>query len=229
PGNLARTFEQPEYLKWRAFRRMEDARFVGLTLPRVLRRRPYPDGAPRVDGFRFREEVEKPDRSQYLWGNAVYAFGAVLIRTFAQSGWLATLRGVPPGGEGRGRAGQGPADPRLRHRQGRGGAPVLDRRGHHRRPGQGAGGTGVPAAVPLPGHGVGRLPRQSVGAAARAVRRDGGDGERPAVGDAPLRVLRVAGSALLEGDQPRQAWVVRWAGRLRSVPASLAEPVYELQ
>jgi type VI secretion system ImpC/EvpB family protein len=102
PGNLARTFEQPEYLKWRAFRRTEDARFVGLTLPRVLMRLPYPDGAPRVDGFRFREAIEKPDRSQYLWGNAVYAFGAVLIRTFASSGWLATIRGVPPGDEGGG-------------------------------------------------------------------------------------------------------------------------------
>jgi type VI secretion system ImpC/EvpB family protein len=102
PGNLARTFEQPEYLKWRAFRRSVDARFVGLTLPRVLLRLPYPDGAPRVDGFRFREEVEKPDRSQYLWGNAVYAFGAVLVRAFAQSGWLAGIRGVPPGVDGGG-------------------------------------------------------------------------------------------------------------------------------
>jgi type VI secretion system ImpC/EvpB family protein len=99
PGNLARTFEQPEYLKWRALRRSEDARFVGLTLPRVLMRLPYPDGAPRVDGFRFREEVSKPDRSQYLWGSAAYAFGAVLIRAFARSGWLAAIRGVPPGDE----------------------------------------------------------------------------------------------------------------------------------
>jgi type VI secretion system ImpC/EvpB family protein len=102
PANLSRTFEQPDYLKWRVFRRSEDARFVGLTLPRVLMRLPYPDRAPRVDGFRFREEVEKPDRSQYLWGNAVYAFGAVLVRAFANSGWLATIRGVPPGEEGGG-------------------------------------------------------------------------------------------------------------------------------
>jgi len=98
-ANLSRTFEQPDYLKWRAFRRLEEARFVGLTLPRVLMRLPYPDCAPRVDGFRFREEVAKPDRSRYLWGNAAYAFGAVLIRTFAQSGWLAAIRGVPAGDE----------------------------------------------------------------------------------------------------------------------------------
>src|SRR5262249_8403633 len=89
-------------LKWRAFRGSEDARFVGLTLPRVLMRLPYPDGAPRVDGVRFREDVEKPDGSRYLWGHAAYAFGGVLVRTFATSGWVANIRGVPPGEEGGG-------------------------------------------------------------------------------------------------------------------------------
>src|SRR5262249_51331324 len=74
PLNLSRTFEQPEYLKWRSYRNTEDARFVGLMLPRVLRRLPYGDNPARVDGFRFREEVERPDRSQYLWGPTVYAF-----------------------------------------------------------------------------------------------------------------------------------------------------------
>ena len=38
----------------------------------------------------------------YLWGTAVYAFGAVLLETFARSGWLAEIRGVKPGGEGGG-------------------------------------------------------------------------------------------------------------------------------
>src|SRR5262249_37900143 len=42
--NLERTFEQTEYLKWRALRATDDARFVALTLPRVLWRLPYSDG-----------------------------------------------------------------------------------------------------------------------------------------------------------------------------------------
>ena len=41
--------------------------------------------------------MEWSDRSRYLWGNAVYAFGAVLIRCFASSGWLADIRGVRQG------------------------------------------------------------------------------------------------------------------------------------
>ena len=92
--DLSRTFEQLEYLKWKAFRDSEDARFVGLTLPHVLMRLPYADDGSRADGFRFHEEVEAPDRTGYLWGNAVYAFGAVLVRSFYESGWPASIRGV---------------------------------------------------------------------------------------------------------------------------------------
>ena len=100
--NLPRTFEQLEYMTWNAFRTTEDARFVGLTLPRVLMRAPYRDNGARADGLRFREDVEGPDREQYLWGSAAYAFGAVLVRAFAESGWFAAIRGAAPGEEGGG-------------------------------------------------------------------------------------------------------------------------------
>jgi predicted component of type VI protein secretion system len=45
-------------------------------------------------GFRFEEEVAGPDRSKYLWSTAGFAFAAVAIRAFAQSGWLADIRGL---------------------------------------------------------------------------------------------------------------------------------------
>lgn len=99
PLNLPRTFQQTEYLKWRAFRDTEDARFLGLVLPHVLMRLPYEDDGLRRDSFRFVERVDGPDHSRYLWGNAVYAFGAVLTRAFAQSGWLAQIQGVERGVE----------------------------------------------------------------------------------------------------------------------------------
>ena len=92
--NLSATFAQLEYLKWRSLRDHEDSRFVGLALPRVLMRLPYEDDGSRSDGFVFREEVAGPDRGKYLWGNAAYAFGAVLVRSFGESGWLADIRGV---------------------------------------------------------------------------------------------------------------------------------------
>ena len=95
PMDLAAIFQQTEYVRWQAVRKTEDARFVGLVMPRVLFRRPYDDRNVRVSGFRFKEETNK--RNQYLWGNAIYAFGAVLARAFSQSGWLADIRGVRRG------------------------------------------------------------------------------------------------------------------------------------
>jgi type VI secretion system protein ImpD len=97
PLNLSRTFDQLEYLKWRAFRETEDSRFVGLTLPRVLARLPYEDNGSRVDRFRFREEVTEPDGSRYVWMNAAYAFAGVLIRAYMEAGWLANICGTQQG------------------------------------------------------------------------------------------------------------------------------------
>lgn len=97
PLDLTRTFDNLEYLKWKAFRKKEDSRFVGLTLPHVLARLPYTDDSSRTDGFRFREDVSGADRSKYLWGNASYAFAAVVIRAFAETGWLADIRGARRG------------------------------------------------------------------------------------------------------------------------------------
>jgi type VI secretion system protein ImpD len=98
----AKTFEQIDYVKWRSFRDSEDSRFVGLVLPHVLMRTPYLDDGTRLDGFQFREDVTGPDFNKYLWGNAAFAFGGVLIRAFAQAGWLADIRGVQRGVEGGG-------------------------------------------------------------------------------------------------------------------------------
>jgi type VI secretion system ImpC/EvpB family protein len=100
--NLDTTYQQLKFTKWNRLRGIEDSRFVNLVLPRVLMRRPYADDGSRKDGFRFREDVEAPDGSGYLWGNAVYALGAVVARTFADSGWVAAIRGARPGQRGGG-------------------------------------------------------------------------------------------------------------------------------
>ncbi|MBI1249280.1 type VI secretion system contractile sheath large subunit [bacterium] len=92
--NLRSGFDQAEFTQWHAFRKTEDARFVGLVLPRVLMRLPYETFDARADGFSFREEVGGRDRRNYLWGNAAYAFAEVLIRAYSNCGWLAQIRGV---------------------------------------------------------------------------------------------------------------------------------------
>jgi type VI secretion system protein ImpD len=99
--DLGRSFDQLGYLKWRRLRASEDARFVALTMPRVLRRLPYEDG--RVDcGFPYREDVSGPGVEKHLWGTAVYAHAAVLVRAFAASGWLEDIGGAERGSSGGG-------------------------------------------------------------------------------------------------------------------------------
>jgi type VI secretion system ImpC/EvpB family protein len=95
--NHERTFEQLDYLKWRGLRQSEDARFVALAMPRVLMRTPYAYDGERVDGFCFQEEISQPDGRGYLWGNAAYALGGVLIRAFSRAGWPNDICGVERG------------------------------------------------------------------------------------------------------------------------------------
>jgi type VI secretion system ImpC/EvpB family protein len=101
PLDLDRTFQQLDYLKWRAFREAEDARFVGLALPRVLYRRPYADEPGATHGFDFREDAA--DRRGYLWGSPVFPLAAVAVRAFAETSWLADIRGARPEAETGGR------------------------------------------------------------------------------------------------------------------------------
>jgi type VI secretion system ImpC/EvpB family protein len=85
--------------KWQTLRDHEDARFVGLALPRVLMRLPYKPASARVDGFSFAEDVAGPDHDKFLWGGAVFALGAVILRAFENAAWPANIRGVQRGVE----------------------------------------------------------------------------------------------------------------------------------
>jgi type VI secretion system protein ImpC len=96
--DLAGYFERAAYLKWKAFRETEDARYVGLTLPRFLARLPYgPDTNP-VRGFNYTEDVRGGGRDAFLWANAAFAFAVNLVRSFVRNGWCLQIRGPQAGG-----------------------------------------------------------------------------------------------------------------------------------
>ncbi len=91
-------FERAAYLKWKAFRDTDDARYVGLTLPRFLARLPYgPDTNP-VHAFNYTEDVRSDGRDAFLWTNASFAFAVNLVRSFVRNGWCLQIRGPQAGG-----------------------------------------------------------------------------------------------------------------------------------
>jgi len=95
--DLKSIFEGPQYIKWQSFRQSEDARYVGLTLPRFLLRLPYGPETQPVKAFNYREDVSA-SHENYLWGNTAFAFASRLTDSFAKFRWCANIIGPMGGG-----------------------------------------------------------------------------------------------------------------------------------
>ena len=98
PRDLSKIFDNDSYTKWKIFRDSEDARYVGLVLPRILLRLPYGEDAAPAGSFRYREDNDGTDHTRYLWGNSAYAFVLRLTTAFAAHGWCSEILGVEKGG-----------------------------------------------------------------------------------------------------------------------------------
>lgn len=124
PRDMAKIFESMDLIEWRSFRESEDARYVTLTLPRFLLRRPYGEKQIRSENFAMEEIVEdgpdekikrtfdnngkettppvsltKKSYDKFLWGNAAYALGARITNAFSLYNWCAAIRGPEGGGK----------------------------------------------------------------------------------------------------------------------------------
>jgi type VI secretion system protein ImpC len=98
PRDLTKIFQTPEYAAWRSLRDSEDARYIGLTMPRFLARQPYGAKTNPVDEFAFEEDVEGTDHTKYAWANSAYAMATNITRSFKLYGWCSRIRGVESGG-----------------------------------------------------------------------------------------------------------------------------------
>ena len=95
--DLKSLFEGPQYTKWQAFRESEDARYVGLTLPRFLLRLPFGNNTVPVKAFNYEEDViGKHDA--YCWGNAAFAMATRIADSFAKFRWCPNIIGPQAGG-----------------------------------------------------------------------------------------------------------------------------------
>jgi type VI secretion system protein ImpD/type VI secretion system protein ImpC len=90
--DLAAIFRTQEYARWRSLQEREDARFVGVVLPRMLARPAHANDGTRADGFVYAEDAGHVARRP--WMGAVFAFAAVVARAVSAHGWPADVKGT---------------------------------------------------------------------------------------------------------------------------------------
>src|SRR4051812_7245677 len=98
PRDLTKIFSTPDYAAWRSLRESEDSRYLGITMPRFLARRPYGAKSDPVEEFDFEEETTGQDASKYTWSNSAYAMAVNINRSYKQFGWCSRIRGIEAGG-----------------------------------------------------------------------------------------------------------------------------------
>ena len=98
PRDLTKIFQTPEYAGWRSLRESDDARYIGLCMPRFLARTPYGAKTNPVEDFDFEEDVAGADHSYYAWANAAYAMATNINRSYKLYGWGSRIRGIESGG-----------------------------------------------------------------------------------------------------------------------------------
>jgi type VI secretion system protein ImpC len=95
--DLKSLFEGPQYARWQSFRESEDARYVGLCMPRFLLRLPYGETTVPVKAFNFTEDVVG-HHERYLWGHSSTALASRVVDSFAKFRWCPNIIGPQAGG-----------------------------------------------------------------------------------------------------------------------------------
>jgi type VI secretion system protein ImpC len=86
---------------WDAVRRLQQAGWLGLALPRFLMRLPYGKQTILAETFAFEEFTTAPSHEDYLWANPAFACACLLAEAFAESGWdmrpgeISEINGLP--------------------------------------------------------------------------------------------------------------------------------------
>ncbi len=97
PRDLTKIFSTPEYASWRSLRESDDARYLGLTLPRFLARQPYGAKSDPVEEFDFEEDTTGGS-DKFAWANSAYAMAVNVNRSYKLYGWCSRIRGIESGG-----------------------------------------------------------------------------------------------------------------------------------
>ncbi len=98
PGSIPARLEGTDHTGYAAFRQTDEARYVGLVLPRFLLRAPFGElaGAGGAETFAYVEDVTG-QHEDYCWGSAAYAFATRLADSFARYRWCPNIIGPNDG------------------------------------------------------------------------------------------------------------------------------------
>jgi type VI secretion system protein ImpC len=224
PQDLQQIVSSPDYASWQSLRESEDARYIGLTMPRVLARLPYGANTVPVKGFAFEEEVDGEARPLRLDERRLRDGRQHQPQPQALSAGARRSAGVESGRH----RGQ-PSGAHLPDRR-RIGGDEMPHRDRHRRPARGGTGQARPDADPAPQeHRHRRLHRRAFAAGRRDARRPAGrsrrPGERAAEREPALPVPGLPLRALSQGDRARQGRHVQGAQRHAEVADRMDQPL----
>ena len=95
PDDWRSTADNETHEAWAALRKLPEASFLGLVLPRFLLRLPYGKDTDPAERFVFEEMEAMPRHEEYLWGNPSFACAYLLAQAFSQYGWNFHRWGYP--------------------------------------------------------------------------------------------------------------------------------------
>ena len=98
PSDIKNIFRTPSYAGWNSLRQSENAKYLGLTMPRFLARLPYGAKTEPVEEFAFEEDTAGGNHKSYVWANSAYAMAVNINRSFKENGWCSRIRGLESGG-----------------------------------------------------------------------------------------------------------------------------------
>jgi type VI secretion system ImpC/EvpB family protein len=107
--DIAGVLDDDEHARWRSLTMREDARFISVTVPRVLARPRWTAFDVHANGLRYDEYAPGPQHR--TWSVAGYAFAATVGRAQSAYNWPADVRGVSTDRVGGGLVLDLPAEP----------------------------------------------------------------------------------------------------------------------
>ncbi len=87
PEDWTQSGDEQSQKAWDALRKIPEAAYLGLALPRFILRLPYGKDTDPIESFNFEEMPDLSIHNLYLWGNTAFACIYLIGQSFSQNGW----------------------------------------------------------------------------------------------------------------------------------------------